>query len=192
MTDVVIIGGGHSLDKNIEQLKDFKGTVVTTEVSWPKLVELGIAPHYVLSVEVIAGWKMKEYIPKIKIGNPTVVFSDWSRGDAMAEINKAGYGFEIFTGVSGRYIDCGAFACYYTTMMIKPKHIGLIGFDHEGKGKRQAQKWFDGFKEHFAKFMEECHIKENIIFNCTEGGVLSHPDVKNITLKQFIGEKILA
>lgn len=47
----VLVAGGPSLDKNIHELRDFKGLIISVDTALPTLLKNGIRPHFISSID---------------------------------------------------------------------------------------------------------------------------------------------
>lgn len=177
------MGGGPSLKTNIDQLKDFDGIVVATDHGWDEMVKRNMEPDIVLTVETTSpSAVINKRQWHTKIGDPQIFYSDYSKMSTIKMmLQSKGYNVELFHEISGKNIPNGVFALYFTILRLKPDSIGLIGFDFEGSDRQQYR--FEIMWVRFNEFMETCKIP---IYNCTEGGILEHPQVKEMTLHEYI------
>jgi len=190
--ECVIVGGG-DVDKTLPLLKYYKGTIISTSTAWKWCIEMGLEPDYVMSVENNDRPVYEHLFPKTKVGHAKLYFSfgrtpPW----IIKEMKDLGYETLVHPIETGNYLDNGAFTCRVAFDVLKFKRIGLIGYNHvivrdtDKRGDFEWQSMIDSFN----LFMER--VPEDTVFNCTGGGILSNPKVKDMPLAEFIKSDVIA
>ena len=171
---VLIVGDGDSLSKNIEQIRNFKGTKIFCDVVVNKLVKLNIIPDYILTLETVVRTDMfkLKYLELCK-GKTKMICSASTSGYVTDQNTEVGLSFSRWISKNEpRFANVGTFSVVYAKEVLKADKIFLVGFEHDGvsENKNTYEYWCYDFW-----FFVNQWPKETIV-NCTDGGQLYYGD----------------
>ena len=193
MEQVLVIGGGPSHMKNYEGMRKFKGTIVATDRATKAIMDNGVIPNYICTVEAAKELTQMDFfnIEETKKHPIEVIISEQTRSELTDSFKKnrikytkyAPRGFEPY-----RIPNVGTMAIHWVHTTLKPDHIVLIGFENEGD--EYPQRNFDIWATCFFGWVKEWTDKEgkawDYIINCS-GGILHSKRIKKSTLSEVNG-----
>ena len=180
---VLLVGGGPSTDKYLSDIKNFKGLIAGFEISFRKLVDSGIIPDYLITLEKAV---LPKHFPREQleqcIGKTKLICSTITREGTMLYLRESGANpTRYHTHQEPRLSNVGLFAIYYAKEVIESDKICLLGFEHEGTGYQQLI--YDEWIADFWHFVEQW--PKDTIVNCSNGGMLYSDIVLDSTLKRL-------
>ena len=151
---VLCLAAGESLNLHLDEIKEFKGTIISTERNLIKLLECEIVPKYVISVECDTGmlkfmggdrgsYLIDKYADQMTGVFTTVVspeFIEWWKSDMcfynawvdpLEEYKSISSIFMAFTGKSLMHCagNAGSTLWYFAQSCLEAKEIVLLGID---------------------------------------------------------------
>ncbi len=172
---VLVVGNGPSLYHNFEQIRNFKGTVVSLDINFDKLMNEKIIPDYVVTLEVFVRPtpmfhpdNLDNAKDKTKlIGSAMTHQSIFNMANAHGMKNE-----KYILREEPRLSNAGMFAVAWANEALKPDKIFLVGFEHDGLEytKLVFEYWQYDFWYWIRKWEKE------LIVNCSDGGALYFED----------------
>ena len=192
MENVLVIGGGPSHMKHYDEMKNFKGIIVSTDRATKEIMNHGVIPNYICTVEAAKELSQMDFfnIEETKKHPIEIITSEQTRHELLQSFQKnrikytkyAPRGFEPY-----RIPNVGTMAIHWVHNKLKPDHIILIGFENEGN--EYPQRNFDIWGTCFFGWVKEWTDKEgkawDYIINCSEGGTLYSKRVRKATLSEI-------
>jgi hypothetical protein len=184
----LLVAGGPSTDKYLQDVKNFKGKIVAFEISFKKVVDIGIIPDYVMSLEKAVQPKHFpiEYLEKCA-GKSEFVTSSITRETTMLHLRESNANpHRYITHEEPRLSNVGLWSLYYCRTVLNADKICLLGFEHEGTGYEQIiyDEWIADFWHYIDTWPKD------VIVNCSNGGRLYSDRILDSTLKRLkIGNK---
>jgi len=176
-TPVLILGAGSSLKDNYEAVKKFEHTIVCLDYAFNSVVENGIIPDYILTLEQTKQvMNPSVYKPEnlAQCGVKTkVICSSITRDVIKDHLTANGVTHENWiTDEEPRMSNVGLFAINYCHTVLKADKILLVGFEHVGQ--KYPQHIYQVWQTDFWYFIRKWD-KETIV-NCSDGGALYYED----------------
>ena len=189
MNQVLVIGGGPSHLLHFEECKKFKGTIVSTDRAAKAIMKGGVIPNYIVTAEAAAHLSQLDYfnIEETKKHPIEIIISERTRHELIASFLKNHIKFTTYTPTGFepcRLPNVGLMAIHYAKNVLKADSIVIIGFEHEGDEYPEFtfRTWITCF------WGWVCEWPDELIVNCSEGGVLygmwKRRHVKKSTLKE--------
>lgn len=171
---VLIVGNGPSLNHNYDNIKKFKGTIVGLDVNFDKLMDNGITPDYLLTLEVYVRPSMFHPVNLDNCKNKTKFIGSAMTHESVLNMAKAhGIPNERYINKEEpRIANAGIFSVVWAKENLNPDKIFLVGFEHDGLEytKLVFEYWQYDFWYWIRKWEKE------LIVNCSDGGALYFED----------------
>lgn len=173
---VLVVGHGPSFRDYLDDIRNWKYTLVATDVCLEDLINADITPDYVVTSESSrATCPLYRYdVENLKGRNVQVIHSSITRNDVIekyvnAEIPIRRFDFEEEVRCS----NVGLFALNFAVHELKADKIAIVGFEHTGTEYTDYtyRVWQTDFWYFVRKWPKE------IIINCSNGGVLYYKDL---------------
>ena len=174
---VLILGAGPSTAKNMKYIMQFKHPIVCVDFAFNDLVEKGIVPDYVITLEetkhiINPDIYKSEYLEICK-HKTKIVGSSITRPNIERHIKEHGVVFERYRPIEEpRYSNVGVMAVNYVHTVLHADKILLVGFEHVGQ--KYPQHIYQVWQTDFWYFIRQWP-KEAIV-NCSNGGALYYED----------------
>ena len=171
---VLVVGAGPSYTKNLEKIKNFKGKIICFEVNFNKIVDYGIIPDYILTLEIYVGEEFfKKPLLELCRIKSTLVGSAITHPKILQLARDVGVRSTRWISMEEpRFSNVGTFAINYAKEVLKADKIFIIGFEHDGVEENEFI--YEYWKTDFWYFLQKWP-KETIV-NCTDGGQLYYGD----------------
>jgi len=170
MTSVLIIGGGPSYKKKLEQARNFKGIIIVHTAFVKIVMDEGITPDYITQYEVDKGLNLEHYPPELKKLEIPIVYNYKCQAKLLNHLTRHKFCSLSFRSNTHHNINnVGLFAAYFAREYLNADKIYLIGFDHEGIDYHANvyPKWVENFKVFVEAEKDKCEI-----INCSGQGKL--------------------
>ena len=193
MEQVLVIGGGPSHMKHYEECKKFKGTIVACDRATKALMNHGVIPNYIVTVEAAKELSQLDFfnIEETKKHPIEIIISERTRHELTESFQKAKIKYTLYAprGFEPcRIPNVGTMAIHWVHTQLKPDHIVLLGFENEGI--EYSEYTFRMWGVCFFGWVKEWTDKDgkpwDYIINCSQGGVLYSKRIKRATLKEWI------
>lgn len=180
----LVVGAGPSFEDKLDYIRSFDGVVLVVEVRNKRLIEEGIVPDYIVTMEKDHGVLPQEFgewlIPyRDRI---TVVHRDNPVRDLLCKFE----GLELKTyEFDGRRLHCnnvGLYTVLFAVRVLESKEVHLVGMDHDGEikgatnqqGRKLCDEWTAAFRRFVDKKPEDVRIindsgRGRLYFNGIEG-----------------------
>ena len=184
---ILIVGAGPSGTKNLERLQQFEGKIGVVDVNFNRLIDYGIVPDYIftLEVQIRPAFFNREYLTKNN-DKMFLVCSSLTHLSVERQAAAVGVPYERYKNPEEvRCSNVGLFGIFYAKEELKCDKIFLLGFEHEGDtyDPREYERWQYDFWYHIQKWPKET------IVNCCDGGVLYYKDyILDSTLDSLVIE----
>lgn len=172
---VLLIGAGPSYRDNFEKIKNFKGIKVCFEVNLEAVVNHGVIPDYIMTMEIYVRPDdfFKEDIVRECKGKSKVICSAITHQSVINRLVAVGIEHERWISPEEpRFANVGTFGLVYAKQVLKADKIFLVGFEHDGVVENE--KVYEYWVYDFWYFVHQWP-KETIV-NCTNGGALYDSD----------------
>ena len=180
-----IVGHGENWKEQAIKLKGKGISVISTDVCATELIEMGIIPEFIVTLEE-AEKNVNEHmfdfelIKKYKI---KVIGSIITREWLEERCKKEGIHFQRFKGYSQSMVaNVGHFGAVVAYSFFADRII-LIGMNCYGKEPYPWLDWYSQWRTWIST------TTDNLIINCTEGGILYFDKVFDIDLDDLIIEE---
>ena len=196
MEQVLVIGGGPSHMQHYEECKNFKGIIVATDRATKAIMDNGVIPDYICTVEAAKELTQMDFfnLEETKKHPIEIIISEETRHELLEAFQEhrikytkyAPKGFEPC-----RLPNVGMTAIHWVKTMLKPDHIILLGFENEGEeyDEYTFRMWATCFFGWVKEWTDKESLPWDYIINCSEGGVLYDKRVKKSTLKEVVSNQ---
>lgn len=171
---ILIIGAGESYKRDLDKCKTFKGKTICFEVNFNTVVEFGIIPDYVLTLEIYVRPHFFNDDNLEKCKEKSIIIASASTHDIVKKMAHAhDFPFERWISKEEpRFANVGTFAMVYAKEVLRADKIFLVGFEHDGVSENK--KTFEWWQYDFWYFVSQW--PKELIVNCTNGGALYYQD----------------
>ena len=171
---VLVVGNGPSLYLSFEKIRNFKGTVVSLDINFDKLMNDKIIPDYLVTLEVFVRPSMFHPDNLDNSKHKTKVIGSAMTHDSILNMAKA-HGMKnerYILREEPRLSNAGMFAVAWAQEALKPDKIFLIGFEHDGL--EYTKLVFDYWQYDFWYWIRKWN--KQLLVNCSDGGALYFED----------------
>ena len=180
-----IVGHGENWQDQAIKLKDKGISVISTDACATELIEMGIIPEFIVTLEE-AEKNVNEYMfnwDLIKKHGIKVIGSIITREWLEDKCKEKGIHFQRFKGYSQSMVtNVGHFGAAIAYSFFADRII-LIGMNCYGKEPYPWLNWYSNWRIWIGG------LTDNVIINCTEGGILYFDKVFDIDLDDLIIEE---
>lgn len=174
---VLVLGAGPSSLKHINDIKKFTGIIMAVDLIFNELVENGIIPDYIVTLEsqkqvVNENLFTPENIVKAKHKTKMIcssitrnVIEDWFK-------SHGGKVERFIIQEEPRCSNVGLLSINYAYERLKADKIVLLGFEHVGQ--KYPPHIYEIWQTDFWYFIRKW--PKELIVNCTDGGALYYED----------------
>jgi hypothetical protein len=161
---------GHGPDWKIQaiKLKDTKIPIISTDVCCNELLDMGIIPKYVVTLEEAhknVKADMFDY-KRLKENRVKVIGSSITREWLEKDCDKYGVKFSRFTDYSQSMVtNVGQFGVVFAESLFADNVI-IMGMNNYGPENYPWLDWYTHWRTYIGQKID------NFIINCTEGGIL--------------------
>ena len=183
---VLIVGAGPSYERNLDKIKNFKGTVICFEVNFHNLFRKGIIPDYILTLEIYVRpdvFLLEKYLSQCK-DKTKVICSASTHKSVLKRCEVSNVpATRWISEEEPRFSNVGTFALNYAIEVLKADKVFIIGFENDGGAENKTI--YEFWKTDFWYFLQQWP-KETIV-NCTDGGQLYYEDyILDATLDSLV------
>ena len=169
----IVVGHGPDWIEQAKKLKNTDIPIISTDVCFKPLLEIGVIPRYVITYEEALKNVYEEMFDfeAIKEHKIKVIGSQITRQWLVDKLKEHGLGILLHTSP---FSNVGAYGAYYAKTVLQSDRIILIGMNCYGPEKNYPfLDWFGEWKRLFAS------SNDKLFVNCTQGGLLYTKRVLN-------------
>lgn len=188
MNPVLVIGGGPSHKLHFDECSKFKGIIVACDSAANILIENGIVPDYVVTIETEVSLDFFD-LEKLQEHNSKIITSEQTNNTLLMAFNESDIETICYIPkyALSRLPSVGITSIVYARDELKADRIILLGFENEGTGysKRTFLEWRDAFWGFVKEWQNREGMSWDFIVNCSEGGILYSKRVKRDCLSKY-------
>jgi len=168
-------------------VKSSREKIICFEVNFNTVVEFGIIPDYILTLEIYVRPHFFSDDNLEKCKEKSRIIASASTHDIVKNMAHAhDFPFERWISKEEpRFANVGTFAMVYAKEVLGADKIFLTGFEHDGVSENE--KTFEWWQYDFWYFVSQW--PKELIVNCTNGGALYYKDyILDSTLDSLVVE----
>jgi hypothetical protein len=171
----LIIGGGPSYWKKLHLAKSFDGIIISTDIAAPHIIDEGITPHYIVTLEKNEGIEVTFFPDSFEGESFEVIHQKDALSILTQRLEKLKLKHRGFRSYRQEYIsNVGLYSCRFAREILNIDELYLIGFDHSGINdlgqvvtSDAAKRWIADFGIFLNDEIEKCKV-----INCSGQGKL--------------------